>query len=187
MNASSCPSALRQAPSSSAARFLATKEKVSESELEEVIDAWVGAGVPASLLLRHLLDYDVDKEEEEEDEDDLKPDNSVSTCATVADDVVLEKLLAFLLVKGDEYRKDHKLVNEAPSSKNMNQQRHDASFKHPNTATTTTTTTTLAGSSTAVPKSKMAQSACSMMWYSSNGCQEAENLHQLQLLLHSAV
>jgi hypothetical protein len=77
---------------------LEAKLVVSDKEitkLDEVIDTWVGAGVPASLLQRGYLD----------DKDDLDSKNNALTGAAMADHEVLESLLAFLFAKGDEYHK----------------------------------------------------------------------------------
>jgi hypothetical protein len=83
------------------AKLLDSEKAVNE--LEEVIIAWVGSGVPVSLLRRHLDDGN----------DDLKqPGNTESAGAAVLDngDTVLEKLLTFLMVKGGEHRKDPNMV-----------------------------------------------------------------------------
>jgi hypothetical protein len=69
------------------------------AELDELIEAWVGA---VSLLRWHI------------DDDNLEPGIISSRGAAMADhDMLLEKLEAFLLVKGDEYSKDRTLVIDA--------------------------------------------------------------------------
>lgn len=76
-------------------RLKVAKHLVSEkalNELEEVTLAWVEAGIPVSVLRRHLDNNDSTQ----------SGNNAESTGAAVVDDdrVVLAKLLAFLLVKG---------------------------------------------------------------------------------------
>jgi hypothetical protein len=85
------------------AKLLDSEKAVNE--LEEVIGAWVGAGVPVSLLRRHQDDDDND------DSKLLPGNNAKSAGAAAADDGrVLEKLLTFLMIKGGEHHKDHNMV-----------------------------------------------------------------------------
>jgi hypothetical protein len=74
------------------------------TKLEEVIGAWVGAGVPASYLQRGNLDDD--------GKDDLDSKDNTLTGAAMADHEVLETLLAFLFTKGDEYHKAHGSIKD---------------------------------------------------------------------------
>jgi hypothetical protein len=73
------------------------------TKLEEVIGAWVGAGVPASFLQRGNLN---------DDKDDLDSKDNRLTDAAMADYEVLETLLAFLFTKGDEYHKAHGSIKD---------------------------------------------------------------------------
>jgi hypothetical protein len=116
---------------------LEAKLQVSEkpvNELEEVILACVNARVPVSLLQGHLNgDNDLKQPEHNNEE-------SAGCYAVADDDRVLEKLLAFLKVKGDEYRKDP--TTETTSKRSQSQRRqsvcHDGSCKDITNLTMTT-------------------------------------------------